>query len=51
MCCESEDEWVKDLVREIIDTLCTLETDIVITTNEHEDTKVRHRFSAAESIG
>ncbi|KAL3989361.1 WD domain G-beta repeat family protein [Acanthocheilonema viteae] len=39
MYCGSEDESIKDVVKEVIDMLCTLETDIVIATNDYEDAK------------
>lgn len=46
----NEDESVKDVVKEVVDLICTvvnsesLESDTVVTTNEYEDAKVRDRF-------
>ncbi|CAG9530302.1 unnamed protein product [Cercopithifilaria johnstoni] len=39
MYCGNEDESVKDVVKEVVDMLCALGTDTMITTNNHEDVK------------
>lgn len=43
MYCGSEDEAVKDVLKEVIDMLCPLGTD-AITMDDGQDAKVRDRF-------